>query len=136
MSESGNDPVATLGDVHLAGQGLPPTPPQLGDAVVLRRPCPLSGTLEQVSVHQGMALKIGDVLSSTAYCSGVDLVFGGRVEPLVGHGLIAHELTHVVQQGQARAAPVNNAAIDAPAAPQQGGGDAPAPPQRGGGEAP
>jgi hypothetical protein len=125
MSGSETAPVATLGDVQLAGQGLSPTPLQVSDAVTVRRPCPVSGMLEQVSVHQGMALNIGDVLSSSAYCSGVDVMFGSRVEPLVGRGLVAHELTHVVQQGQPRATPVNNAAIDAPAAPQQRGGEAP-----------
>lgn len=106
-----SQPVATLGDVHVAGRGRPVTGPHLRYAVTVRRPCPVSGALEHVAVSTGMGLHAGDILTSRAYVTGVDLVFGDRVEELVGRSIVAHEVTHVIQQGGTSASPMNTGAI-------------------------
>ena len=70
-------PVATLGDVHVAGRGRPVTGPHLRYALTVRRPCAVSGALEQVAVFSGMGLHAGDVLTSRAYVTGIDLPVDG-----------------------------------------------------------
>lgn len=123
MSTSTNQPIATLGDVHVVGQGRPVTGPQLRYALTVRRPDPASGGLDQITVTNGMGLFAGDVLSSRAFVSGVDIVFGGRVEELIGRGLVAHEVTHVIQQGRNTASPMNNGAIEGNTHESEGGED-------------
>lgn len=112
MSGSTNQPIATLGDVHLDGQGRPASGAQLTYALTVRRVDPFSGDLDQVRVSRGMDLFAGDVVSARAFVSGLDVHFGERVEALVGRGLIAHEMTHVIQQGRSTAAPMNNGALE------------------------
>ena len=73
----------------------------------------------RVSVHSGaMAEQSAQHVDASAYTVGHDIVFGaGQFAPgtLEGRRLIAHELTHVVQQGGA-AHTVQRAPIVAPAA--------------------
>lgn len=111
MSDKTDQAVATLGDVHVVGQGRPVTGPQLRYAVTVQRPSPFSGLLEQIPASRGMGLHAGDVLTSRAFVSGLDVVFGDGVEELVGRGLMAHEVAHVIQQRSGRVTPMNNAAV-------------------------
>ena len=111
MSDKTDQAIATLGDVHVVGQGRPVTGPQLRYAVTVQRPSPFSGLLEQIPVSRGMGLHAGDVLTSRAFVSGLDVVFGDGVEELVGRGLMAHEVAHVIQQRSGRVTPMNNAAV-------------------------
>jgi hypothetical protein len=112
MSGNTNQPIATLGDVHLDGRGRPASGAQLTYALVVRRLDPFSGDLDQVKVSNGMALFAGDVLSARAFVSGLDVHFGDRVEELIGRALVSHEMTHVIQQGRNTASPMNNGALE------------------------
>src|SRR5262249_13208102 len=62
-----------------------------------------------VRVHTGShAARSADELNAEAYTVGFDIVFGAnRYSPDTAQGrrLLAHELTHVVQQSQGPAAP-------------------------------
>jgi hypothetical protein len=110
MSESSSQP-PVLGDAHLAGAQ--PRDTDLGSVVRVFRPDTETGTLGSVEVTQGMALKSGDILSANAFTTGVDIHFGEATQTLLGRGLLAHELTHTVQQHQGQGAvtfaPANNA---------------------------
>lgn len=63
----------------------------------------------RVRIHtDAKAAASADAISATAYAVGNDVVFGtGAYQPssAAGAKLLAHELTHVVQQGSGRAAP-------------------------------
>lgn len=121
MAQDSSQPAATLGDVHVVGRARPIGGAQLRYAVTVRRPCPISGSLDQITVSNGMALFTGDVLTSRAFVSGVDIVFGDRVEALVGQGLVAHEVTHVIQQGRNTTSPMNNGAVGGKTSPESEG---------------
>lgn len=99
----------TLGDAHFSGSQF--LDADFSDVVCVYRPDAVTGRLESVTAQRGMALQTGDVISASAYATGVDVHFGDRYETLLGRGLMGHELTHTVQQreGRAQFAPVNNA---------------------------
>ena len=95
-------------------------PPVVGEA--LRSPGQPLGTevrgfmeprighdLGQVRVHTGdLASRSTRAVGALAYTVGSDIVFGeGRYKPGTqeGRSLLAHELAHVVQQGESRASP-------------------------------
>ncbi|HKE97528.1 MAG TPA: DUF4157 domain-containing protein [Actinomycetes bacterium] len=65
----------------------------------------LGADLAAVRVHTGdQAVRLSSDLHAQAFTSGADVFFGaGRYAPgtPAGRGLLAHELTHVVQQGSA-----------------------------------
>jgi len=72
----------------------------------------------KVRVHDnGEAAHLAASLNARAFTSGRDIVFGGAQfspETIEGRRLLAHELTHVVQQGQAGRLPVGSQAIGEP----------------------
>ncbi|BDG70318.1 DUF4157 domain-containing protein [Roseomonas fluvialis] len=110
MSGSSSSP-PVLGNAHLAGAQ--PRDTELGSVVRVYRPDGETGRLNSVPAEPGMALQHGDILSANAFTTGVDVHFGSNTQTLLGRGLLAHELTHTVQQGQGSAPPnfepVNNA---------------------------
>ena len=71
---------------------------------------PRFGTnFSRVRLHSGdTAGNLAETVQAKAFTVGGDIVFGtGKYAPgtLAGKGLLAHELTHVVQQGKATPAP-------------------------------
>jgi hypothetical protein len=110
MSDA-SSPSPVLGDVHLTGAQ--PRDTELGAVVQVYRPDGETGRLSGIPAQPGMTLQHGDILSANAFTSGVDVHFGSNTETLLGRGLLAHELTHTVQQGHGTTAPtfvpVNNA---------------------------
>jgi uncharacterized protein DUF4157 len=69
----------------------------------------------RVRVHaDGLADELSSGMNARAFTVGHDVAFAaGEYQPgtLVGDALIAHELAHVVQQGQAKSAPSETSAI-------------------------
>jgi hypothetical protein len=106
MSGSSSSP--TLGNAHFSGEQFLNT--DFSDVVCVYRPDAVTGRLESVAAQPGMALQSGDIVSASAFTTGVDVHFGNTSQTLLGRGLLAHELTHTVQQqGGMQFAPVNNA---------------------------
>ncbi len=72
-----------------------------------------SADFSAVRVHRDSeAAETAQKLNAQAFTRGRDIVFGpGRYQPQSPHGqrLLAHELTHVLQQGSAGSVPVNGA---------------------------
>jgi hypothetical protein len=99
----------TLGDAHFSGSQF--LGADFSDVVCVYRPDAVTGRLESVAAQRGMALQTGDIVSASAYTTGVDVHFGDSSQTLLGRGLMAHELTHTVQQQGAVPSftPVNNA---------------------------
>jgi|SRR5215213_561442 len=79
----------------------------------------------QVRVHTGgMAVDRARSLNALAYSVGSDIVFGNdRYAPDTFHGkqLLAHELTHIVQQGSAPGLESNGASQEQDSSPQHAG---------------
>lgn len=99
-------------------------------------PLPLRREMEQrfnaplgeVRTHSdGAAAAAAGALGANAYAQGHDIVFGaGRYEPQSGRGraLLAHELTHVVQQRRAGSTLPQHSVADGGARQVPAGGDA------------
>jgi hypothetical protein len=96
---AGNEPAKASSVEHALRDGGRPLPPQLRDEMEGRFGCDFS----RVRVHSGPAAERSAAdLNAAAYTLGGHIVFGSeRFAPATpaGRHLLAHELTHVVQQG-------------------------------------
>jgi hypothetical protein len=88
--------------LHSSGQPLDPTTRAFMESR-------FDADFSQVRVHSdGQAVTSARALQSSAYTVGRDIIFGaGQFAPHTAQGqrLLAHELTHVVQQGQSASSP-------------------------------
>jgi hypothetical protein len=107
----------------LRSQGAGPLDPEIGETIEARRgagaPLPepvraemeghLGADLSAVRVHtDGAAATLNRAVQAEAFTTGTDVFFApGRYDPSsqAGRGLLAHELTHVVQQSSGAGGP-------------------------------
>jgi hypothetical protein len=106
MSETKAPPVATLGEVRIAGSALPADGDTVRDALVVLRPNLFAG-FDRIPAYTGMPLLVGDMLGARAHAFGAEVVFkdGPSLQTA------AHEVTHVIQRRNV--APVNEAYFEA-----------------------
>ncbi|EFC85043.1 DUF4157 domain-containing protein [Parafrankia sp. EUN1f] len=118
MAEGGRSSGAAMAVLRsaLRSQGAGPLDPEIGAAIEARRgagaPLPepvraemeghLGADLSAVRIHtDGAAATLNRAVQAEAFTTGTDVFFSpGRYDPTspTGRGLLAHELTHVVQQ--------------------------------------
>ncbi len=114
-----SDTALALRKIQASGTGAPPVTPELQDRIAsldgTGKPLPrsdraffenrLGADFDNVRVHTGdTAVQTARDLNAQAYTTGSNVVFdSGEYEPGTNQGrrLLAHELTHVVQQGAA-----------------------------------